>query len=459
MSASAQPEETPPVSGGRRRTLAACAAAGLALSTVVGAPTAWAQPAASTAATTASTATTTPTPGNGTSSLNDEAASLAAQIERQGRQADQLSEQADRAQIRVGQIADGLRGAQAALAATSAKLGKATFTLAHQAVAAYMQGGRQPLTYVANDTADDKALINGYASAVAGIQQRDVDAYQLLRRQQSDQTQALSVAQSSAVASVEQLRGAQRAAQSLATEEQRTLDNIGAQPRLTTLVATAETSQYQTTASAVRARFTPGAASQPGHATAVASGATGRVAARATAAPPYASPVAVPSPSGGPTPTPTPGTGTAPVTRAPLTTTPATPVTTASSPPTGPPLPPAPPAGVSAAIAYAYAQIGKPYQWGGAGPNSFDCSGLVMRAYEAAGINFDHSAQDQYNGTARVAISALRAGDLVFFGTPGIVYHVGIYVGGGSMVDAPHTGADVRVEGIYWSDLLAGGRV
>lgn len=457
MSAPAQPEKTPPVSGGRRRTLAACAAAGLALSTVVGAPTAWAQPAASTAATTASTATTTPTPGNGTSSLNDEAASLAAQIQRQGRQADQLSEQADRAQIQVGQIADQLRGAQAALAATSAKLGKATFTLAHQAVAAYMQGGRQPLTYVANDTADDKALINGYASAVAGIQQRDVDAYQLLRRQQSDQTQALSVAQSSAVASVEQLRAAQGAAQSLAAGEQRTLDNIGAQPRLTTLVATAETSQYQTTAPAVRARFTPGAASQPGHANTVASGATGRVAASATAGPTYASPVAVPSPSGGPSPTPAPGT--APVTRAPLTTTPATPVTTASSPPTGPSPPPAPPAGVSAAIAYAYAQIGKPYQWGGAGPSSFDCSGLVMRAYEAAGINFDHSAQDQYNGTARVSISALRAGDLVFFGTPGNVYHVGIYVGGGSMVDAPHTGADVRVEGIYWSDLLAGGRV
>ncbi|MDQ2729580.1 MAG: C40 family peptidase, partial [Actinomycetota bacterium] len=145
---------------------------------------------------------------------------------------------------------------------------------------------------------------------------------------------------------------------------------------------------------------------------------------------------------------------TAPVTRAPVTAAPAPPVV-----PSAPSPPPAPPSGVSAAVAYASAQIGKPYQWGGAGPSSFDCSGLVMRAYQAAGISFDHSAQDQYNTTARVPISALRAGDLVFFGTPGNVYHVGIYVGGGSMVDAPHTGADVRVEGIYWSDLLAGGRV
>ncbi|MDQ6783550.1 MAG: NlpC/P60 family protein, partial [Actinomycetota bacterium] len=154
-----------------------------------------------------------------------------------------------------------------------------------------------------------------------------------------------------------------------------------------------------------------------------------------------------------PTPTPAPAPTPAP-TRAPVTTVAPRPVTT--NPPSAPPTPPS---GLSAAIAYGYAQIGKPYQWGGAGPSSFDCSGLVMRAYQAAGISFDHSAQDQYYATTRVAISSLQPGDLVFFGTSGNISHDGIYVGGGSMVDAPHTGANVRVEGIYWSDLLAGGRV
>lgn len=452
----------PPVSG-RRRRLAACgAAAGLALGTVVGAPAAWAQP----------TTTPAPTGAAGASSLNDEAASLAAQIRQEGRQGDQLSEQANLAQIRVGQIADQLRGVQEALAGTETKLARARSTLGHQAVAAYMQGGRQPLTYVAHDTADDKALINGYASAVAGIQQRDVDSYQILRKQQGDQNQALSVAQSSAVASVEQLRAAQQAAQSIAAQEQRTLDNIRAQPQLTTLVASAETSQYQATASAVQARFTSAGAATAarsagpaGSSTAVrissagASGAGGAPGANGSAgasrlsghrgtgpvaAANNATPVAVPSASASP----------APVVPAPATTTAARPVIS-----TVPAAPTPPRSGVSAAIAYAYAQIGKPYQWGGAGPNSFDCSGLVMRAYAVAGIGFDHSAQDQYNGTARVSITSLQPGDLVFFGTPGNISHDGIYVGGGSMVDAPHAGANVRVEGIYWGDLLAGGRV
>ena len=110
-------------------------------------------------------------------------------------------------------------------------------------------------------------------------------------------------------------------------------------------------------------------------------------------------------------------------------------------------------------LAYARAQIGKPYQWGGAGPNSFDCSGLVMMAWEQAGISFPHLAQDQYDLTARISLSQLIPGDLVFFGTPDNVYHVGIYVGNGNMIDAPETGQDVQVQSIYWDSLLGAGRV
>jgi len=110
------------------------------------------------------------------------------------------------------------------------------------------------------------------------------------------------------------------------------------------------------------------------------------------------------------------------------------------------------------ALAFALSQIGKPYQWGGAGPNSYDCSGLVMAAWEKAGVSFPHSAQDQYDMTARVSIASLQPGDLVFYGTPTDVYHVGIYVGNGQMVDAPETGQDVMVQSIYELNLLGGGR-
>jgi peptidoglycan DL-endopeptidase CwlO len=110
------------------------------------------------------------------------------------------------------------------------------------------------------------------------------------------------------------------------------------------------------------------------------------------------------------------------------------------------------------AMAFAESQIGKPYQWAGAGPATYDCSGLTMVAWGKAGVNMPHSAQDQYNMTARVPLSDLQPGDLVFFGTPTDVYHVGMYVGGGSMVDAPETGQDVMIQPIYELNLLAGGR-
>jgi cell wall-associated NlpC family hydrolase len=109
-------------------------------------------------------------------------------------------------------------------------------------------------------------------------------------------------------------------------------------------------------------------------------------------------------------------------------------------------------------VTIAESQVGKPYQWGGAGPNSYDCSGLTMTAWGAAGVALPHSAQDQYDLTTRIAIAGLEPGDLVFFGTPTDVYHVGMYVGNGYMVDAPETGEDVMVQSIYELSLLGGGR-
>lgn len=82
-----------------------------------------------------------------------------------------------------------------------------------------------------------------------------------------------------------------------------------------------------------------------------------------------------------------------------------------------------------------------------------------MVAWQHAGVSLPHSAQDQYDLTTRVALAYLLPGDLVFFGTPHDVYHVGIYVGNGNMVDAPETGQKVMVQSIYELNLLGGGRV
>jgi cell wall-associated NlpC family hydrolase len=112
----------------------------------------------------------------------------------------------------------------------------------------------------------------------------------------------------------------------------------------------------------------------------------------------------------------------------------------------------------SLVVTTAKAQIGKAYQWGGAGPDSFDCSGLVMVAWAAAGVTLPHNAEAQAEMVAPVAITDLQPGDIVFYGTPGNVYHDGLYIGDGQMVEAAHSGVPVRISPIDRPDLLIGGR-
>ena len=124
-----------------------------------------------------------------------------------------------------------------------------------------------------------------------------------------------------------------------------------------------------------------------------------------------------------------------------------------SGSPTGPSTLAVDSGGGALAVSWALSQIGTPYVWGGETPGvGFDCSGLVQAAYAVAGVALPRVAQDQYDATPRLAANAVLApGDLVFFGGgPDSIDHVGLFVGvvGGRdvMVDAPHTGADVRAE-------------
>jgi cell wall-associated NlpC family hydrolase len=105
------------------------------------------------------------------------------------------------------------------------------------------------------------------------------------------------------------------------------------------------------------------------------------------------------------------------------------------------------------AVRVALAQVGTPYLWGGESTAGFDCSGLVQFSYARAGLTLPRTAQEQYDATTHLADpSELQPGDLVFFGSgPDGVVHVGIALGDGQMVDAPHTGAYVRTEAIDFS--------
>jgi cell wall-associated NlpC family hydrolase len=110
------------------------------------------------------------------------------------------------------------------------------------------------------------------------------------------------------------------------------------------------------------------------------------------------------------------------------------------------------------AVAFAYAQLGKPYQWGATGPGSYDCSGLVQAAWAAAGVSIPRTTYAQWAALPHISTSALEPGDLLYLDGVG---HVAIYVGGGAIIDAPQTGMDVQkipLAGWYQSTLVGAAR-
>ena len=120
--------------------------------------------------------------------------------------------------------------------------------------------------------------------------------------------------------------------------------------------------------------------------------------------------------------------------------------------------------GVAAVIDFARDQLGEPYVWGAEGPNSWDCSGLTMKAWARAGVQLPHYSVAQYEQSRRISEDELRPGDLIFWaedaGNPGTIFHVALYIGDGRMIHAPRTGRPVRIDSVYyWEDPDFFGRV
>jgi peptidoglycan DL-endopeptidase CwlO len=117
---------------------------------------------------------------------------------------------------------------------------------------------------------------------------------------------------------------------------------------------------------------------------------------------------------------------------------------------------PAPTQAASVAIAFSLSQIGKPYVWGGIGPNSYDCSGLMQKAYQAAGINLPRVAADQFHAGALLPVHDAQPGDLMFLAyntsDPTTIHHVFMYLGNNQIVEAPYTGQNVRQIAMPWND-------
>ncbi|GAA2812672.1 C40 family peptidase [Kitasatospora paracochleata] len=106
-------------------------------------------------------------------------------------------------------------------------------------------------------------------------------------------------------------------------------------------------------------------------------------------------------------------------------------------------------------LAFAYAQLGKPYRWGATGPDSFDCSGLTLRAFAAGGVTLPRVSQDQFAGGRKIARDQVQPGDLVFYYSD--LHHVGIYLGNGQLLHAPRTGKNVEI--VPWDVMPYAGAV
>jgi cell wall-associated NlpC family hydrolase len=127
-----------------------------------------------------------------------------------------------------------------------------------------------------------------------------------------------------------------------------------------------------------------------------------------------------------------------------------------TAPSAGGPAPAPPPNAVSgnvgAVIRYAYAQLGKPYQWGATGPGAFDCSGLTMMAWAQAGVSLPHSSRAQIGIGRQVTRSELQPGDLIFRYSP--ISHVSLYVGNGQQISATHTGSTVKLQSAFQGEIV-----
>ncbi|MEY2570027.1 MAG: peptidoglycan DL-endopeptidase CwlO [Acidimicrobiaceae bacterium] len=104
--------------------------------------------------------------------------------------------------------------------------------------------------------------------------------------------------------------------------------------------------------------------------------------------------------------------------------------------------------GAGTAVSVALGQQGKPYVWGAAGPDSFDCSGLVMYAWRAAGVSLPHYVPSQYSATRHVSLDQIQPGDIIYYNGFG---HDALYIGGGNVVQALHTGTVVQVTDLYYA--------
>jgi peptidoglycan DL-endopeptidase CwlO len=333
-----------------------------------------------------------------------EATQLANQIQAQGEQLAALSERYDEANIRVTQLDQQVAQTKSLINKTKTQVSSAQANLRGQALQDYMSGGSDNGLEQLFTPGGEKASVTiEYQSVASGNVSTAIDRLNRAEATLTGQENQLQATQNQAQAALAQAAAAQQGAATELADQQATLSKV--QGRIATLVAQQQAAEAEQQAAAFKAKV-------------LAEQAAAQAAAN----------------SGGSS-------------------------SGSSSSGSGSYTPPPPSPGGAGAVRAAMSQIGVPYVWGGDTPGvGFDCSGLTMWAWGQAGVGLPHSAAAQYDDTEHVPLADMEPGDLIFYNEGGIIGHVTMYIGGGQMVQAPETGEDVQVTGIWSQGLVGAGR-
>lgn len=334
--------------------------------------------------------------GQTLASAQAEASAIVGRLNYLGGQVSYLSEKYDTAQLSLDKVNQLVSSEQNQIAKTEANIKSIKSKLASEAISAYISGGNLPeFSALLNENPTQSSIRQEFLNTVTSSQSDIIASFQAANQSLKQQQTVLKVEQNQATTALASANAARTAAQAAVDQEKAQLGSINS--NIATLVSQQQTAQaQQAAAKAKQIVFNSG--SQPTQNTTSTNGGQ-----------------------------------------------------TNSAPPING-------SQVSIALAWARRELGKPYVYGGAGPNVFDCSGLTAYVFGKAGISLPHSAAAQYSDTARVSLSQLQPGDLVFYYSP--ISHVGIYIGGGQVLQALNASAPVEISSLYWAGVPVGaGRV
>ena len=330
-----------------------------------------------------------------------QARALSDKIDALGRKEAALAEQYNAAVIQAQSTAAKVRQQEAAMATANAAATKARGALQADAVSAYVHGGTLASLASRNGgvaQADGGLLAAQYVNTLAATQVDNMDAFHNAAAQANEAAALLKVAQQQQQKAANATNAARNATVAAEQQLQSTLGQVKGE--LATLVAQAEAAKQAAAAAQARQLLAQANAVSATRSSGGGGGGGGFSALVASA----------PVPVNG--------------------------------------------VGAAAAIAAARTRLGMPYVWGAAGPGSFDCSGLMLWAWAHAGVSLPHFSGGQYAASTHIPISQVQPGDLVFPSNPGS--HVAMYIGGGQIIESPHSGAVVHIVPMGSWFVLAG---